>query len=172
MGEREPHSALTHFNLEGRARMVDVSDKEITSRTARASGFVHMKPETLQVIREGKAKKGDVLAVSQVAGIMAAKRTWEIIPMCHPIPLTGIDLSFEFVGEDAIKIIAEVKTDGRTGVEMEALTAVQVAGLAIYDMVKAIDREIVLGETRLEYKEGGKSGLFDRRDLDSSEKKR
>ncbi|MBE3554685.1 MAG: cyclic pyranopterin monophosphate synthase MoaC [Thermicanus sp.] len=153
---------LTHFNAQGHAHMVDVTEKQVTSRKAVATGLIRMKKETLDIIRSGKVKKGDVLSVAQVAGIMAAKKTWEIIPMCHPIPLTGIDIRFQFLEEDTIRIEATVKTDGKTGVEMEALTAVQVAGLTIYDMVKAIDKEIILGPTQLLFKEGGKSGIFRR----------
>lgn len=153
---------LTHFNEAGRARMVDVSAKDVTDRRAVARGEVVMQPETLQLIREGRAKKGDVLAVAQVAGIMAAKKTHEIIPMCHPILLTGIDLRFEYdEAKSAILIEAEVKTSGQTGVEMEALTAVSAAALTIYDMVKAVDRGMRIGEIRLGYKSGGKSGVFE-----------
>jgi cyclic pyranopterin phosphate synthase len=161
--ENQPdEKVLTHFNESGRARMVDVSAKDTTDRRAIARGEVLMQPETLQLIREGRAKKGDVLAVAQVAGIMAAKKTHEIIPMCHPILLTGIDLRFEYdETRSAVLIEAEVKTSGQTGVEMEALTAVSAAALTIYDMVKAVDRAMRIGDIRLAYKSGGKSGVFE-----------
>lgn len=162
MMSQENNTPLTHFNEAGRARMVDVSDKDVTERRAVARGEVVMQPSTLQLIREGRAKKGDVLAVAQVAGIMAAKKTHEIIPMCHPILLTGIDLRFDYdETRSAILIEAEVKTSGQTGVEMEALTAVSAAALTIYDMVKAADRAMKIGDIRLSYKSGGKSGVFE-----------
>ncbi len=158
----QPNNSLTHFNEAGRARMVDVSAKDVTERRAVARGEVVMEAATLQLIREGRAKKGDVLAVAQVAGIMAAKKTHEIIPMCHPILLTGIDLRFDYdEARSAILIEAEVKTSGQTGVEMEALTAVSAAALTIYDMVKAVDRAMRIGDIRLGYKSGGKSGVFE-----------
>lgn len=155
-------SPLTHFNEAGRARMVDVSEKEVTGRRAVARGEIHMQPETLALIREGRAKKGDVLAVAQVAGIMAAKKTSEIIPMCHPLMLSGIDLHFDYDLENsAVLIEAEVKTSGQTGVEMEALTAVSAAALTIYDMVKASDKGMRIEAIRLAHKSGGKSGTFE-----------
>lgn len=153
---------LTHFNEAGRARMVDVSAKEVTERRAVARGEITMQPETLALIREGRAKKGDVLAVAQIAGIMAAKKTHEIIPMCHPIMLTGIDLRFEYdEARSALLVEAEVKTSSQTGVEMEALTAVSAATLTVYDMVKAVDRGMHIGNIRLGFKSGGKSGVFE-----------
>jgi cyclic pyranopterin phosphate synthase len=153
---------LTHFNEEGRARMVDVSEKAVTGRRAVARGEIRMLPETLALIREGRAKKGDVLAVAQVAGIMAAKKTSEIIPMCHPLMLTGIDLRFEYASDrSAVLIEAEVKTSGQTGVEMEALTAVSAAALTIYDMVKATDKGMRIENIRLAHKSGGKSGDYE-----------
>ncbi len=153
---------LTHFNEAGRARMVDVSEKEVTGRRAIARGEIRMQPETLALIREGRAKKGDVLAVAQVAGIMAAKKTSEIIPMCHPLMLTGIDLRFEYdLERSAVLIEAEVKTSGQTGVEMEALTAVSAAALTIYDMVKATDKAMQIEAIRLAHKSGGKSGDYE-----------
>ncbi len=153
---------LTHFNEAGRARMVDVSDKAFSDRRGVARGEVVMQPATLMMIREGRAKKGDVLAVAQVAGIMAAKKTHEIIPMCHPLLLTGINLNFEYdEAKSAIIIEAEVKTSGQTGVEMEALTAVSAAALTIYDMVKAVDRGMEITNIRLVHKSGGKSGTFE-----------
>lgn len=152
---------LTHFNEQGRARMVDVSGKAVTYRTARAAGRVWMNPETLAKVRAGQMAKGDVLAVAQVAGIMAAKRTWELIPMCHPLPLTSIDISFAFQ-DNALDIQAQVKCSGETGVEMEALTAVSAAALTVYDMCKAVQRDMVIDQIRLLEKTGGKSGVFRR----------
>ena len=152
---------LTHFNEEGHAKMVDVTDKEATCREAIAEGLVYMKEETLQAIVDGNIKKGDVLSVAQVAGIMAAKRTSDIIPMCHPIMLTGVDISFD-VGKTEIAIRACVKCKGETGVEMEALTAVSTAALTIYDMCKAIQKDIVIGDIKLLEKTGGKSGHYKR----------
>lgn len=154
---------LTHFNTEGRAQMVDVSDKNKTKRIAVARGSVEMLPETLLLIRQGKIGKGDVLAVAQVAGVMAAKKTSDLIPMCHPIPITGVDISFQEVGDTTIVIESTVKTTGVTGVEMEALTAASVAMLTIYDMCKAVDKGMVLGETYLVSKSGGKSGDYVRK---------
>jgi cyclic pyranopterin phosphate synthase len=155
---------LTHFDEHGRAHMVDVGHKADTQREAVARGRVLMQPETLALILEGRIKKGDVLAVAQVAGIMAAKRTHELIPMCHPLLLTHISLQFEpepAVGPGepaAINISATVRLSGKTGVEMEALTAVSIAGLTIYDMCKAVDRSMQIDAIRLAKKSGGKSG--------------
>jgi cyclic pyranopterin phosphate synthase len=154
----DPH--LTHFNEQGRAHMVDVSEKEETRRMAVAKSQIVMRPETLNKIREGSIGKGDVLSVAQVAGIMAAKKTSDIIPMCHPLPLTGIDITFHEEDEGTLSFRVLVKTTGVTGVEMEALTAAQVVGLTIYDMCKAIDKDMVLGPTYLEQKNGGKSGDY------------
>lgn len=151
---------LTHFDENGRARMVDVSDKGETSRVAVARGKVEMQPETLERIRQGQIAKGDVLAVAQVAGIMAAKQTSSLIPMCHPLGITGAKLNFEIVPPRTIEIEAIVKVTGKTGVEMEALTAVSVAALTIYDMCKAIDKRMMISEIRLMEKMGGKSGHF------------
>lgn len=162
-------SELTHFNVDGRAKMVDVTEKSVTQRTAIASGKVYMQPETLKRIQEGKIAKGDVLAVAQVAGIMGAKKTPDIIPMCHPLLLTGVDISFtEYPETDengmcAIGISATVKVGGQTGVEMEGLTAVAIAALTIYDMCKAIDKGMILSEICLEEKTGGKSGTYTRK---------
>ena len=155
---------LTHFNEEGRAKMVDVSEKNITSRVATARGRIDMQPETFERICKGQIAKGDVLAVAQVAGIMAAKQTSALIPMCHPLPITGADIRFELKAPSTIFIEGTVKVSGKTGVEMEALTAVSVAGLTIYDMCKAIDKTMVIGEILLEEKTGGKSGHFKRDD--------
>ena len=152
---------LTHFNEQGRAKMVDVTGKTVTCRTAVAKGEIHMSRETLGRIRTGTVKKGDVLAVAQVAGIQAAKHTWELIPMCHPLPLTGIDISFVLLEEPfRVEITAAVTCTGVTGVEMEALTGVTVALLTIYDMCKAVDKTMEMGEIYLERKSGGKSGDF------------
>ena len=152
---------LTHFNEDGRARMVDVSEKDITSRIAKACSTVHVNPETFQLIKEGRMKKGDVLAVAQVAGIMGAKRTPDVIPMCHPLLITKVDISFE-LNEEAgtIRIISTAKCEGKTGIEMEAMTAVSVAALTIYDMCKAVQRDIRISDIYLLEKDGGKSGHY------------
>jgi len=152
---------LNHFNEEGRARMVDVSNKEDTERMAIAQGEIVMQPETLKLIQEGKISKGDVLAVAQVAGIMTAKQTSQIIPMCHPLILTSVDINFE-INEETHKIIirSKVKNIGKTGVEMEALTAVAVASLTIYDMCKKADRRMTIKNIHLIEKTGGKSGHY------------
>jgi cyclic pyranopterin phosphate synthase len=152
---------LTHFDAAGRARMVDVGEKNATHRVAVATGRVGMRPETVALIRAGGASKGDVLGVAQVAAIMAAKRTHELVPMCHPLLLTRIEAAFA-LEEEGVAITARVETRGRTGVEMEALTAVSVAALTIYDMVKAVDRGMTIEAIRLERKEGGRSGVWDR----------
>lgn len=157
---------LTHINAQGRAKMVDVSEKDVTVREARAAGRVRMRPETLERIQNGGIKKGDVLAVAQVAAVMAAKKTWEMIPMCHPLMLTGVDVSFSPEGQDRIRVEARVKTTGRTGVEMEALHAVSAAALTIYDMCKAVDRGMVIEAIGLLEKSGGKSGDYRRESLD------
>ncbi len=150
---------LSHIDDAGRARMVDVSAKADTARIATARGRVQMKPETLALIQSGGVPKGDVLAVAQVAGVMAAKRTSDLIPMCHPLPLTGIDLRLTpNEGESAVDIEATVRTTAKTGVEMEALTAVAVAALTIYDMCKAVDRAMRIEAVRFARKSGGKSG--------------
>lgn len=157
-------SELTHFDQAGRARMVDVGDKATTHRIAVAGGTVVMEPATLALIREGRAAKGDVLAVARVAAIMAAKRTHELIPLCHPLLLTSIECAFDF-GADGrtLDVTTRVETRGQTGVEMEALTAVSAAALTVYDMVKAVDRAMVIRDIRLLAKQGGKSGTFERR---------
>ncbi len=153
---------LTHFDDAGAAHMVDVSQKDITSRVAVAVGRVVMLPETLQMIAGGTAKKGDVLGVARLAGIMAAKKTHDLIPLCHPLALSKVSVDLEPVpAENAVRISATVKTTGQTGVEMEALTAVNVAALTVYDMVKAVDRGMQITDIRLLHKDGGKSGRFD-----------
>jgi cyclic pyranopterin phosphate synthase len=155
---------FTHFNEQQRARMVDVSHKESTDRIAVAKSRVVMKPDTLQTIEQGNISKGDVLAVAQVAGVMAAKKTSELIPMCHPIFTTGVNLIFDKIADDTIEIKATVKTVGVTGVEMEALTAASVAALTIYDMCKAIDPEMVIGPTYFMRKTEGNSENYYRSD--------
>lgn len=153
---------LTHFDAGGRAQMVDVSEKPSTQRLAVARGEVRMAPETLDLIIEMRAGKGDVLGVARLAGIMGAKRTSELIPLCHPLPITKVALELEpDPGLPGIRIEATVKTTGQTGVEMEALTAVSVAALTVYDMVKAADKAMVIGNIRLALKEGGKSGRYE-----------
>ncbi|MFT8315318.1 MAG: cyclic pyranopterin monophosphate synthase MoaC [Clostridium sp.] len=152
---------FTHINDEGRAKMVDVGAKAETEREAVVKGSIFMKRETLEKIKEGTIKKGDVLAVAQVAGIMAAKSTSSIIPMCHPIFITGCDINFNLdFEENKVDVTCSTKTVGKTGVEMEALTAVSAAALTIYDMCKAIDRGMVIKDIRLMEKSGGKSGVY------------
>jgi cyclic pyranopterin monophosphate synthase len=152
-------SGLTHFDSTGNAHMVDVSDKAVTSRVATAKGHIRMAPETLAMITENRAKKGDVLAVAQLAGIMGAKETARLIPLCHPLPITKVALTLEpDESLPGVQITATVKTTGQTGVEMEALTAVSVAALTVYDMVKAVDKAMEIGATRVVFKDGGKSG--------------
>jgi len=155
---------LTHINAEGRARMVDVSEKLDTTREAIAGGSVYMKLDTLRRIEEGSIKKGDVLAVAQVGGIMGAKNTSLIIPMCHPLLISGCDISFKLDFDKCkVDIKATTKLIGKTGIEMEALTAVTTAALTIYDMCKAIDRAMVISDVMLLRKSGGKSGIFERK---------
>lgn len=152
---------LSHLNERGEARMVDVTGKDVTSRTAVAEGFVAMAPETLQLIQSGEAKKGDVLATARIAGIMAAKRTHELIPLCHPLPITKALIDFELSDKPVgVRVTSEVKVTGQTGVEMEALTAVSVACLTIYDMLKAADKAMRFDGIRLIEKTGGRSGHY------------
>ena len=155
-------NSLTHFDSKGNAQMIDVSSKTNTDRVAVAKGSVRMKRETFNIMTEGKAKKGDVLSIARIAGIMGCKKTSELIPLCHPIPLSNVKINLvpntELPGVD---IEAHVKTNGPTGVEMEALTAVSVASLTVYDMLKAVDKTIEIGNLRLTRKEGGKSGLIE-----------
>lgn len=153
---------LSHLDEDGKARMVDISQKQATERVAIASACVEMRPETLELIRNVQIAKGDVLATARIAGIMAAKRTSELIPLCHPLPISSVSIDFEFLDQSRIGIKAEVKTTYLTGVEMEALTAVSVATLTIYDMVKAVDKAVVISQIQLDYKSGGKSGVFER----------
>ena len=154
-------SRLSHVNEAGEAHMVDVSDKPVTARTAIAEGFVAMKPETLALLKRGDAPKGDVLATARIAGIMAAKRTHELIPLCHPLALAKVTVDLEAnSGPPGVRVVAEVKTTGRTGVEMEALTAVSVTCLTLYDMLKAVDRAMTFERIRLIEKSGGRSGDY------------
>jgi cyclic pyranopterin phosphate synthase len=155
-------AGFTHFDKEGKARMVDVSDKAETERTATAKGSVVMQPATLALIKEGGVKKGDVLSVARLAGIMGAKRTPDLIPLCHPLALTSVqvDLTLD-EARNAVDITATCKLTGKTGVEMEALTAVSVAALTVYDMCKAVDKGMQIADIRLTHKSGGKSGTFE-----------
>jgi len=153
---------LTHFDGAGNAHMVDVSDKAVTARIATATGHVRMTPQTLALIVEGRAKKGDVLAVARLAGIIGAKKTAGLIPLCHPLPITSVNL--DLIPDTAlpgVRITATVKTTGQTGVEMEALTAVSIACLTVYDMIKAVEKTMVIGEIHVTLKDGGKSGRFE-----------
>jgi cyclic pyranopterin monophosphate synthase len=156
---------LSHLDEQGRAKMVDVSDKDITSRIAVARGTIHMRAETLALILGDKIEKGDVFSVARVAGIMAAKKTSELIPMCHPLNITSVEIDLTPAENPArVEIEASVRVSGKTGVEMEAMNAVAVAGLTIYDMCKAVDREMSIDEIRLVKKSGGKSGTFIRKE--------
>jgi cyclic pyranopterin phosphate synthase len=157
-------SELSHFDEKGASRMVDVSAKPESDRLARASASVRMKPETLRLIRDRSLAKGDVLEVARLAGIMAAKRTGELIPLCHPLPITSAQVDFDFPAENVLRIQAVVRIYARTGVEMEALTAASVAALTVYDMCKAVDRDMTIEQVRLEEKSGGRSGTFVRSD--------
>jgi cyclic pyranopterin monophosphate synthase len=155
-------SGFTHFDAEGRAVMVDVTEKDVTDRVAVAKGSVRMAPETLRLVMEGGLKKGDVLSVARLAGIMGAKRTPDLIPLCHPLALTSVKVDLVCDPDrSTVEITATCRLSGRTGVEMEALTAVSVAALTVYDMCKAVDRGMVIGEVRLVRKEGGKSGTYE-----------
>ena len=150
---------MTHFDESGRARMVDISDKPVTQRMAKAQGVIRMKRETLDAIRSGATKKGDVIAVARIAGIMAAKRTAELIPLCHPIPLSDVDLTIELRDDlPGARVTASAKTAAQTGVEMEAIVAASVTLLTIFDMVKGMDRDLLIGEITVTEKLGGKSG--------------
>lgn len=155
---------LTHLDAQGAAHMVDVGEKAVTRRMARAQAVVTMQPETLRMIQEGRAKKGDVFSCARIAGIMAAKRTWELIPMCHPIPIESISIEIETISEREVCITSTLRCSHKTGIEMEALTAVSVAALTIYDMCKAVDRGMEIGAIYLLEKEGGKSGTYTRSD--------
>lgn len=155
-------SGLSHFDSDGKAHMVDVSDKPVTARTAIAEGYIKMTPATLALITEGRADKGDVLGIARIAGIMGAKKTSDLIPLCHPLPITKVALDLTpDTTLPGIRITATVKTGGQTGVEMEALTAVNIAALTVYDMVKAVQKDMEIGGVRLTFKDGGKSGRFE-----------
>jgi len=154
-----PDSPLTHFDAQGQAHMVDVGAKEVTHRVARASGIIRMQAATFELIAQGKARKGDVIGVARIAAIQGAKRTADLVPLCHPLPITRVAVDFELDRERSeVRCTAQVETLGRTGVEMEALTAVQVGLLTVYDMCKAADRGMVMGDIRVLEKRGGKSG--------------
>ncbi|MEP2030021.1 MAG: cyclic pyranopterin monophosphate synthase MoaC [Paracoccaceae bacterium] len=153
---------LSHFDAKGAAHMVDVSDKAITERVAVAEGHIRTAPETYEIISQGSAKKGDVLGVARLAGIMGAKKTFDLIPLCHPLPITKISLDLDLDSElPGVRIKATVKTNGQTGVEMEALSAVSIAALTVYDMTKAVDKTMEIGGIRVTFKDGGKSGRFE-----------
>jgi cyclic pyranopterin phosphate synthase len=160
----DPMAELTHFDESGASRMVDVSAKEPSLRTATASGLVRMQPATLALIVDRKSAKGDVLEVARLAGIMAAKRTGELIPLCHPLGLDAVEIDLAPRPPDALEIVATARLNGRTGVEMEAMTAVSVAALTVYDMCKSVDRGMVVERVRLEEKTGGKRGIYRRSD--------
>jgi len=153
---------LTHFDAQGQAHMVDVSDKAVTSRVAVAEGWIRMASDTFEIISEGRARKGDVLGIARLAGIMGAKKTAELIPLCHPLPITkvAVDLTLD-ADLPGVRIEATVKTTGQTGVEMEALTAVSTAALTVYDMTKAVDKAMEIGGIRVILKDGGKSGRYE-----------
>ncbi|HMM50808.1 MAG: cyclic pyranopterin monophosphate synthase MoaC [Burkholderiales bacterium] len=156
-----PGDALTHFDAAGNARMVDVADKAVTHRVAVARGTIRMLPATLALVREGTAKKGDVIGVARIAAIQGAKRTADLVPLCHPLPITRVAVDFDVdEAASAVHCTATVECDGKTGVEMEALTAVQIGLLTVYDMCKAVDRGMVIGNVRLLEKHGGKSGSY------------
>jgi len=157
-------TGLTHFDGKGDAHMVDVSDKAVTARIAVAEGYVKMAAQTFDIVSEGRAKKGDVLSVARLAGIMGAKKTPELIPLCHPLPITKVAVELTLDPDlPGVRIEATVKTTGQTGVEMEALTAVSTAALTVYDMVKAVDKAMEIGAIRVVLKDGGKSGRFEAR---------
>lgn len=154
--------ALTHFDKDGSAQMVDVSDKAVTNRIAVAEAWIKMKPETFDIITEGRAKKGDVIGVARLAGIMGAKKTADLIPLCHPLPITKVSVDLEpDAALPGLRIKATVKTTGQTGVEMEALTAASTCALTVYDMAKAVDKGMAIGGLRVVLKDGGKSGRFE-----------
>nr|WP_255766100.1 cyclic pyranopterin monophosphate synthase MoaC [Nereida sp. MMG025] len=153
---------MTHFDEQGRAQMVDVSDKAVTARVAVAAGYIKMSAQTLEMVEQGRAKKGDVIAVARLAGIMGAKRCADLIPLCHPLPIAKVTVDLTPDTDlPGLQITAEVKTTGQTGVEMEALTAVSVAGLTAYDMLKAVQKDMEIGAIRVTLKDGGKSGRFE-----------
>ena len=161
MNLMSPDPKLTHLDKDGKARMVDVGGKAVTARVAKAAGRITMQPETLKLVMDGVLPKGDVLAAARIAGIMAAKKTNDLIPLCHPLALSSIEVDFAANAEDnAINITSTVKLTGKTGVEMEALTAVSIAALTLYDMAKAVDKGMVISDIRLIHKSGGKSDIY------------
>ncbi len=160
-------SKLTHFNQSGEAHMVDVGKKAITQRTAITEGYIEMQAETLQLILQGQHKKGDVLGIARIAGIMASKKTADLIPLCHPLPITHVEIELMAENDNSIHCITTVKTNGQTGVEMEALCATQIALLTIYDMCKAVDRGMVIQSVQLLEKDGGKSGHWQREGMEN-----
>lgn len=158
----EPLNRLTHFDDEGQPRMVEVSGKPVSRREARAEAWLTMDPTTLEKLAAGELPKGEVATVARLAGIAAAKKTWDLIPLCHPLPLTGVEVELELHPPDRARLQSTVRCEGKTGVEMEALTAVSVAALTVYDMVKAVDKGVVIGPTQLLAKSGGRSGDWQR----------
>ena len=162
MARKPARPRLTHLDSAGKARMVDVSDKTVTTRVATAHGAIRMAPATLALITAGGFKKGDVLSIARIAGIMGAKRTADLIPLCHPLALSSVNVDITVAADGSgLDISATCKIDAKTGIEMEALTAVSVAALTIYDMCKAVDRGMVIGDIRLRHKSGGRSGTFE-----------
>ena len=155
-------SELSHFDASGASRMVNVGDKAVSRRTARASGIIRMAAETLSLVRDKRTSKGDVLEVARLAGIVAAKRTSELIPLCHNLPLESVTLDFDYLDERTLAITANVQVEAKTGVEMEALTAVSIAALTVYDMCKGVDRGLTIGSIQLDEKSGGRSGHWKR----------
>ncbi len=156
-----PGDELTHLDADGKVRMVDISSKDVTERLASAEGVVRMRPETLRLALGGEIRKGDVIATAEIAGVMAAKRTADLVPLCHPLPLSGVQVRVDRMDDDSgLRVRADVKTTGRTGVEMEALTAVSVACLTLYDMLKAVEKAMVISDIRLLSKSGGASGDY------------
>ena len=155
-------NGLTHFDKEGNAVMVDVSGKNVTYRTALATGYIAVGPEIMACVTEGNVKKGDVLGVARVAGIMGVKKTSELIPMCHPIPIESVDIAIEAVSETQVRVVSTLRCSHKTGIEMEALTAASIAALTIYDMCKAVDRDMRIDRTLLLHKDGGRSGEYSR----------
>jgi cyclic pyranopterin monophosphate synthase len=161
MAQASQSGGLTHFDAQGQAHMVDVSNKAVTARVAVAAGWVRMAPATFDIISEGRAKKGDVLGIARLAGIMGAKKTADLIPLCHPLPITSVTVDLTLDADlPGVQITATVKTTGQTGVEMEALTAVSTAALTVYDMIKAVDKAMEIGGIRVMLKDGGKSGKY------------
>ncbi len=166
MSKSELSNNFSHFDAEGKVRMVDVGDKDVTSRVAKARGLVRMEASTLAAIRDGQISKGAVLSTARLAGIMGAKKTSDLIPLCHPLAITKAEVDFEFLDERTLEVRTLVKVSGKTGVEMEALTACSLAALTIYDMCKAVDRGMEIAEIALVHKSGGKSGVYNREEVE------